>query len=340
MNPILSICVPTYNRADWVRFTLPLWVEQVRGFGEECEVVVSDNCSEDETESVARQFLPGGNLRYHRNPTNIGGHPNFFLLVSELARGQFVWLVGDDDFPVPGAVEQVMAAIRAHPDLPYLYANYRTWQEAVAPSAALDVNQLLEAATSTGPDRVPGRLSQLREIAGLDMNSFSSISCSIFRREHAVAAFEGSLHEPNFTTVRSSSSHALYVAEQLLPLPAFDSGVPWLILSTDSTWETSHPIFALRTLPALIDALAANGAPTANIEKSRRKLLRQSWPPLGRMLLGRRTRHRELFSVRKFVSRNMRYPEFWPVLFKAVLLSLWLRIPPEWRQRLRPARGR
>lgn len=70
-KPILSICIPTYNRSRQLTQALESIVHQ-EGF-EEIEVVISDNCSTDETEAVGlryRELYP--NIRYYRNDENIG----------------------------------------------------------------------------------------------------------------------------------------------------------------------------------------------------------------------------------------------------------------------------
>ena len=47
-QPLLSICIPTYNRSEQLRRALESLVGQ-EGFSE-VEVVISDNCSTDGTE--------------------------------------------------------------------------------------------------------------------------------------------------------------------------------------------------------------------------------------------------------------------------------------------------
>lgn len=106
--PSLSICIPTRNRAAYLRDAL---AEIARQGGGDVEVVVSDNASTDDTEAVvaaARGALP--RLVYHRWEENAGADRNF-LKVVELAGGEYCWLFGDDDLPAPGAVAAVREAL-------------------------------------------------------------------------------------------------------------------------------------------------------------------------------------------------------------------------------------
>lgn len=93
-NKLLSICIPTYNRAEYLRKTLDSIVNQ-EGFVEHCEIVISDNGSSDNTAEVVEEFVSlYSNIRYHQNETNIGPDRNF-LKVMDFALGKYIKLHGD-----------------------------------------------------------------------------------------------------------------------------------------------------------------------------------------------------------------------------------------------------
>ena len=91
---ILSICIPTYNRLPFLKELLPAILRQVDAGRDEVEVVVSDNASTDDTADYLRSLL-NPCLRWWTNETNIGGDRNFLKCVAE-AKGEYVWLFGDD----------------------------------------------------------------------------------------------------------------------------------------------------------------------------------------------------------------------------------------------------
>ncbi len=83
---------------------------------------MSDNASDDKTEDVvcaAQQHLE---IQYHKNESNIGVARNI-LKVVEMADGEFVWLLGDDDLLMPDAIDKVIALIDKHKDVDYFYVN-------------------------------------------------------------------------------------------------------------------------------------------------------------------------------------------------------------------------
>ena len=70
-KPLLSICIPTYNRAAYLRQCVDAIVGQ-EGFDDRLEVVISDNCSTDDTQAVSLEYQEKHpNIHYYRNEENI-----------------------------------------------------------------------------------------------------------------------------------------------------------------------------------------------------------------------------------------------------------------------------
>lgn len=114
-QPILSICIPTYNRADILRNNLKIISEQLNeNRTNEVEIIVSDNCSPDNTqEVVANMQKLGLPIEYNRNAENIGADGNF-LKSMNIASGKYVYLLGDDDFFAPNAIGRLLEILRDH----------------------------------------------------------------------------------------------------------------------------------------------------------------------------------------------------------------------------------
>lgn len=94
---LLTICIPTYNRCEKLRLTLSAVFQSIGSFSD-IEVVVSDNCSIDDTATVISDFLKYPQLRSYKNKENLGFNRNVFLLIQNYARGKYCWMIGDDDF--------------------------------------------------------------------------------------------------------------------------------------------------------------------------------------------------------------------------------------------------
>ncbi|MEI6774123.1 MAG: glycosyltransferase family 2 protein [bacterium] len=71
-KPLLSICIPTYNRQEYLKQCLDSIVNQ-KGFDtEKIEIVISDNASPDKTNLLVKEYQKKyKNITYSRNDQNI-----------------------------------------------------------------------------------------------------------------------------------------------------------------------------------------------------------------------------------------------------------------------------
>lgn len=91
---ILSICIPTYNRSANLDLTLRSITEN-EYFDSTIEIVISDNCSTDDTEAIVAKYQKkANNITYHKNADNLGMEANFLNVLS-LAKGQYLKLCND-----------------------------------------------------------------------------------------------------------------------------------------------------------------------------------------------------------------------------------------------------
>src|ERR1700741_4037653 len=105
-NPLLTIAIPTYYRGRFLNQLLEILAPQLKGESR-VELIISDNSSQDETPAVVDSFKKTGlSVTYKRNETNIGADANF-LQCYQMASGEYVWIVGDDDVIVSGGLQLV-----------------------------------------------------------------------------------------------------------------------------------------------------------------------------------------------------------------------------------------
>jgi glycosyltransferase involved in cell wall biosynthesis len=118
----LSICIATYNRADYISETLNSIIPQLE---DDVELLVVDGASTDATQDVVRKFAEKEpRIRYVRLLAK-GGVDQDYNQSVELARGEFCWLFTDDDLLKPGAVAAVKVAIQKGYDLIVVNAEER-----------------------------------------------------------------------------------------------------------------------------------------------------------------------------------------------------------------------
>lgn len=124
MPPLISIAIPTYNRATMLGETLNALASHPELMNDDVELVISDNASVDDTANVVSDFSKrtGKPVRFSRNERNLGIDGNIHV-VSRLATGRYLLLMSDDDFLKPGALTRLSDLVRQHPDLLFCFAN-------------------------------------------------------------------------------------------------------------------------------------------------------------------------------------------------------------------------
>jgi len=120
-QPLLTIAIPTYNRSSHLGMLLSVLASELRGLGDRIHVLVLDNASPDDTPSVMQRFQPLiANLVHRRNETNIGPDHNIRNAYRDPAT-PYVWVIGDDDAPLPGAIAALLDLLESSaPDMVYL----------------------------------------------------------------------------------------------------------------------------------------------------------------------------------------------------------------------------
>lgn len=114
--PILTIAIPTYNSSKYLKETLEKTIIQC-GKNNEIEILVSDNCSTDDTEAVVKDFINKGiNIRYLKNSQNVGPDKNVINCINN-ANGDFVHTLCDDDYYTDDAVDRILRVIKNNQDL-------------------------------------------------------------------------------------------------------------------------------------------------------------------------------------------------------------------------------
>jgi acetyltransferase-like isoleucine patch superfamily enzyme/glycosyltransferase involved in cell wall biosynthesis len=112
---VLSICIPTYNRASLLQQTLESITRQA-AFIEtsQIEVVISDNCSSDDTPQVVAPFVQAfpGKVRYFRQDPAIQADMNFGTVLSQ-GRGLYLKLNNDNLTIKDGSLAEMVKVVQA-----------------------------------------------------------------------------------------------------------------------------------------------------------------------------------------------------------------------------------
>jgi len=105
---VLSICIATYNRSQYIGATLDSIVSQL---DKRVEVIVVDGASPDNTSEIMGHYSKYPQIRYFRENKNHGVDRDYDKAV-EYARGEYCWLFTDDDLIKSNAINEVLLSLQ------------------------------------------------------------------------------------------------------------------------------------------------------------------------------------------------------------------------------------
>ena len=124
---LLSICIPTYNRANFLRSCLSAIMIQITE-DLPVEILISDNCSPDNTQDIIKFYSTCPKIRSFKQIENIGPLKNILNLVKNHARGEFCWIIGDDDYILNGGIRSVVKILQEHNQIDFVYVKVQDFK--------------------------------------------------------------------------------------------------------------------------------------------------------------------------------------------------------------------
>jgi glycosyltransferase involved in cell wall biosynthesis len=116
-KPKVSICIPTYNRKNYLKETLDSILAQTY---KDYEIVIVDDGSTDGTKDMIEKLpIP---VTYHWQPN--AGEPAARNKLLELAKGEFITFIDSDDLLFPYAIEQLLETLYKHGPGVIVYGTY------------------------------------------------------------------------------------------------------------------------------------------------------------------------------------------------------------------------
>jgi glycosyltransferase involved in cell wall biosynthesis len=265
-QPLLSLCISTYNRAGWVAMNLDNIFRQIADLDHNIEILLVDNCSTDNTEEVASRFMSHRRFRYVRNTRNVGMLGNLSV-TAQLSRGKFVWIIGDDDFTRPGTVARLCDLLenQSKYDLVCFNYGYVSYKDPSEVEDATGVTENFNQLEPPGPDRS----GLVGELAPMSENFYTAIYSHVYRRRYAIRAYcQNTLGRP-FSSLLTCVPTSAFTLSQMGHLNAYWFGEPALVINSNVSWQQYGTLFDLEQLPRVWDLAERAGAASTEVDRRR-----------------------------------------------------------------------
>jgi glycosyltransferase involved in cell wall biosynthesis len=319
---LLSICVPTFNRAKLLKVMLESVLPQVKQHSTLVELCISDNASPDDTPEVVEQSRVLGPLNYSRNENNLGFAGNIIRLTTEMAKGKYIWLIGDDDLVLPDAIHGILEVLKKHSNIRAFHLNYQVCRdgESFPRNSFLEFNghfdELYREETNS---LLLGQWQELiEEKTGLCTAMFSQISMRACWVNH----FQKMPIKPSASKLTLSHifPHVVLLGYEVMHLPSYYYGKPVLVTfsGTQCYLDRADKIWVL-IYPKLLRFFELRGMNKVQHQKC----VREVYEKLGNYLYSVWTcdKYSRFYLARKYLSHAWPYRIGWSKLITVIVVS-------------------
>lgn len=328
----LSICIPTYNRARHLANCLESIRVARAASPYPIEVCISDNASTDGTPDVVRQARQHMQIEYRRNEENVG-IPRNFLNVVAMAKGEFAWLLGDDDLVLPDGIRRICELIDAHPGVDFFYLNsfHLTTEYVFSHPQPFDPALLPEDMTPFSSWRRDGEMSFFELIdPRISFDFLGGMFLVAFRRERWNAA--AGVLDPRaladrrtFSCFDNTFPHVKIFAHAFAGSRAYFNSRPVSVCLTGAReWAPMYPMVRSVRLVEGLEEYRRNGMPLLRYWRCRNFALRTFIPDLAYTFVHKSVSGLAYIDPVRIVVQNCVYPNFY--------LSVWYYVLRKLRQ--------
>lgn len=317
--PILSLCVPTYNRCYYLENLLESITNNLNIKNLEFEICISDNNSTDETFTVIENYSNKIKINYNKNSSNIGATKNY-LKVIEMAKGDFVWLIGDDDLIMPNALNDIINSIKINKSSDFFFVN----------SYQLNSSYIEKFSHPFSTDNLPIKMKRVSNFtknanvpffdlinSDVTFDFLGGIFLSVFRRQmwldNTKHLNQFAINDNRcFSHFDNTFPHIKIFSNAFAKSSAVILHDPMSIcLSGVREWASMNSFVQSIRLNEALDVYRSNGLPINQYLRLKNYSLRNFIPDLAIMIMNRRESGIKYIKFYRFFIKNCFYPNLY-----------------------------
>lgn len=311
----LSICIPTFNRSLCLDSCLNSIFLAKKNTNLNFEVCISDNHSSDNTIKIIKKYLKKLPIKFQSLPINKGRVFNYLNAVN-LASGDYVWFLGDDDLLMPNALMNANKILSANSKVDFFYIN----------SFNLNRHYLNQFSMPFNTGNLPANMVRFSNYTKEgDCKFFDLINpqvafdflgaffMSIFKRsywlKHTSILSPDGYNLNEFSNIKNTFPHAVIFAYAFSKSNSFFVSKPLTVnLYGFREWDGLYPLVRSFRLPQLLKIYRINGLPFFQYLKCMNSALSFFAPDLLMMIINYRTSGIKYVNFYKDICFAMLFP--------------------------------
>ncbi|WP_440694031.1 glycosyltransferase family 2 protein [Candidatus Pelagibacter sp. HIMB1695] len=330
MSLKLSICIPTFNRAKYLNNLLNSIYITKSPFLANTEICISDNNSSDKTENVVKSFDDKLNINYKKQNTNIGLAKNI-LKVVDLAKGEFVWILGDDDLILKNSFEKINKIFKSNADVDFIYVNaYNISKEYIEKfEKPFDTKNLPQNMDKFSGWNVSHKTIFLKLInPKISFDYLGGVFLSIFKREKWINNLScinvnKITIENSFSNLDNTFPHIKIFANAFVNSKAYFNSEPLVVCLNDvREWLVFYPFIRSIVLVEALKEYKKNGLSYLNYFICKNAILSNFFTDISFILLNKNISGYKYLNIKKILIEYLLYPNVYLSIFRYILRKL------------------
>jgi len=317
---ILSICIPNYNRGKYLNNCLNSILLAKSFSSLKFEICISDNGSKEDILSIINFYKKKGlKINFKRNSKNLGFGSNFYKVV-KMAKGEFIWLIGNDDLLYIYALKKLEKLFNKNKNIDFFFIN----------SSNLNSKFVFKHKQPFNTKKIPRNITNFSNIKKSQKIKFFNLInpstswdfmlamfLTISRRKKFIKNInileKKRLNDPRiWSNIDNTAPHVKIFSQAFKNSDCYLQAKPLSVnLFGEKGWSHIYPFIMIIRIPEILDIYRKNGLPLIKYIMYKNYALKKFVPYMYYILKNKKNSNYKFISFRKNILNNIFYPNIY-----------------------------
>lgn len=314
---LLSICIPNYNRSKYLDNCLYSILLAKSLSTLKFEICISDNGSKENILSIIKFYKKKGlQINFKKNTKNLGFGANFYKVV-KMAKGEFIWLIGNDDLLYIDALKKLEKLFSKNKDVDFYFIN----------SSSLNSKFVFKHKQPFNTKKIPKHLNNFSKIKKSKKTKFFDLIdplvswdfmlamfLTIYRRKKFIKHFDildkKKLRDTGvWSTIDNTAPHVKVFSHAFKDSSCYLQAKPLSVnLFGEKGWSKIYPFVMIIRIPEIIDIYRKNGLPFLKYVLLKNYVLKKFIPYMYYIIKNKNQSNFKYINLKKNILKNIFYP--------------------------------
>jgi glycosyltransferase involved in cell wall biosynthesis len=321
---LLSICIPTYNRKSYLINCLESIYLSKLNSKINFEVCISDNASTESIVNIIKIYKKKIKIKFNRNKINHGFGVNFLKTIN-MAKGEFLWTIGNDDLLFPHTLERLNELFKNHKKVDFFFIN----------AAILNSKLVFKHKQPFNTKNLPVKLETFSKInknytlpffdlvnSDISWDFLLGIFLTIYRRKKFINKInlidKKKLSDTRvWSTFDNTAPHVKIFSSAFKNSLAFAQSKPPLLISLhgNKEWGDLYPFISIVRIPELLEEYRKNGLPFFQYLKCKNFIFKRFIPNIYHIFKNKEKSGYKYNNWKRYIFHNIWFPSIYLFIF-------------------------